>query len=362
MSNSFSAYELAAGVETLPISSAAPAPDAERLRTSYLDLLRLCLCDLDGHGTPSASRDEQGRVSWSQLADDQGLKMRAAGLDWPLNGISMVGLSRLRDLQSLVEQIVADGVEGDLIEAGAWRGGASIMMRATLDSLGDERTVFVADSFEGFPEPGRIAGGPEERIDLRGIELLMVPKEQVAANFRKFGLEERVRLIQGYFEDTMDSLRGGKWGLIRLDGDTYDATRACLDALYPGLAVGGYVVIDDYLLIDECKQAVTDFRAEHSIEDEIVEVDWNAAKWRRTEAGPTNGQGEPDFSSTTGISLGEVTSSGEVPILADRGEIDVRDEIERVEQRLEEVEREIAEAETGGVAGLRSSFRSGAER
>ena len=54
----------------------------------------------------------------------------------------MIGLRRLDDLQACVESVVADGVEGDLIEAGVWRGGASILMRATLDTLGAEgRTV-----------------------------------------------------------------------------------------------------------------------------------------------------------------------------------------------------------------------------
>ncbi|MEJ0068602.1 MAG: TylF/MycF/NovP-related O-methyltransferase [Pseudomonadota bacterium] len=43
---------------------------------------------------------------------------------------------------------------GDLIETGVWRGGATIFMRAILKALGvTDRTVWVADSFEGLPEP-----------------------------------------------------------------------------------------------------------------------------------------------------------------------------------------------------------------
>ncbi|HET7518629.1 MAG TPA: TylF/MycF/NovP-related O-methyltransferase [Actinomycetes bacterium] len=46
------------------------------------------------------------------------------------------------------------GVPGDLIEAGAWRGGATIFMRAVLAAYGDtEHRVWVADSFEGLPKP-----------------------------------------------------------------------------------------------------------------------------------------------------------------------------------------------------------------
>ena len=41
------------------------------------------------------------------------------GSDWPFSGLTMVGLERLDDLQACVESVVADGVEGDVIEAGS---------------------------------------------------------------------------------------------------------------------------------------------------------------------------------------------------------------------------------------------------
>ena len=139
--------------ETRAISATGPGPDPESLRTAYLDLLKLSLCDLTGSGTVSVGRSRRGRMFRRELTGED-RKPRVVGLDWPLNGLTMVGLSRLDDLQRCVESIVGDGIEGDLIEAGAWRGGASMLIRATLDSLGaTDRTVWVADSFQGFPEP-----------------------------------------------------------------------------------------------------------------------------------------------------------------------------------------------------------------
>ena len=109
-------------------------------------------------------------------------------MDWPLQGLTMVGLGRLDDLQACVESVIADGVEGDLIEAGAWRGGASILMRATLDAAGDERTVWVADSFAGFPE----ADAPDDgSLDLRDFDFLAAPLEDVRASFARLGYERR---------------------------------------------------------------------------------------------------------------------------------------------------------------------------
>jgi hypothetical protein len=82
----------------------------------------------------------------------------------------------------------------------------------------------------------------------------------------------------------MAGLAGQRWALIRLDADGYNATRLTLDALYGGLARGGYVVIDDYFTpgLDVCRDAVDGFRSDHGIEDEITRVDWTGARWRKT--------------------------------------------------------------------------------
>jgi O-methyltransferase len=45
------------------------------------------------------------------------------------------------------------------------------------------------------------------------------------------------------------------------------------------------VIVDDYLAIENCRKAVTDFRREQGIEDEIVHVDWSCVYWRRTREG-----------------------------------------------------------------------------
>jgi O-methyltransferase len=256
--------------------AAGPSPDAEGLRLAYLGLLKLALCDLAGTSTASVSRLLDGSIASRELRGED-RRLRSAGLDWPLHGLTMVGLNRLDDLQACVESVVRDGIEGDLIEAGAWRGGASILMRATLDTLGEsERTVHVADSFQGFP-------AADELGDLNAIDFLAVPADEVRESFARFGLEHGVRLLPGFFERTLPALAGTRWALVRLDADTYEATRAALEALYPGLAVGGYVIVDDYGVMtrDECRRAVDEFRARHGITEPLEQVDWTCVRWRR---------------------------------------------------------------------------------
>ncbi len=322
--------------------ASGPLPDAEGLRRAYLDLLKLCLCDLGGTSTQSVARTIQGDVMSRELVGDQ-LRFRAAGLDWPLQGLTMVGLARLDDLQRCVESISRDGVDGDLVEAGSWRGGASILMRATLDSLGeDERTLWVADSFQGFPDVDQNGReGYDLSVDLAGCDFLSVPLEEVKASFARFGLQRGVNFVPGFFEDTLPTLTWRRWSIIRLDGDTYDATRLALDTLYPGLGVGGYLIVDDYFPLDECRRAVDDFRREHGIAEPIEKVDWSCARWRRqTESSPDPSADHADVAvgkpnATRPVARGP---RARVPAIE---EVELRHELSEVRGRLAAAEAEV---------------------
>jgi O-methyltransferase len=313
-----------------------PGANANRLRTAYLDLLKLCLCDLAGTTTISVGSMPGGRTASRVLRDDD-LKIRAVGLDWPLQGLTMTGLQRLDDLQSCVESVVREGVEGDVIEAGAWRGGSSILMRATLDTLDDsERTVWVADSFKGFPAE---AG---EQIELSTYDFLAVPLEQVKANFARFGLDDGVRFVPGFFEDTLPSLADGRWAIVRLDGDTYEATMTTLEWLYPGLVPGGYLILDDYGALEECSRAVDDFRERHGITDAIERIDWTGARWRRESTSaiePPARRREPP------PRAGTASASG-APYVPSVREL-------RLEEEVAELRERLAEAERGARRGIR---------
>jgi O-methyltransferase len=255
-----------------------PAADAETLRRAYLDLLKLCLCDLAGTTTISVGAMADGTVLSRELRGEE-LRLRAAGMDWPRQGLTMIGLGRLDDLQRCVETVVADGVRGDVIEAGAWRGGASLLMRATLDTLGDERTVWVADSFQGFAPSD--APAHDGAIDLRAFDFLAVSEEEVRASFARLGFEHGVRFVRGFFEDTLGALAAERWAIVRLDADTYAPTSQALRCLYPGLAVGGYLIVDDYGAFEGCRRAVDEFRRAHGIVEPLEPVDSTCVRWRR---------------------------------------------------------------------------------
>jgi len=211
-------------------------------------------------------------------------QQREEGKDRPLYAHTMIGLHRTRNLRAATETVLRENVPGDLIEAGAWRGGASILMRAVLAAYEDpSRRVFVADSFEGLPEPDA-ERYPHDAADLNYAEDgLAVGLEEVQANFERYGLlDERVRFVKGWFSETLPALSGETWSLVRLDGDLYESTMDGLKNLYPQLSVGGYLIVDDFGF-DNCRAAVEDYRREHGIREEIERVDWVGAFWRRRE-------------------------------------------------------------------------------
>lgn len=208
---------------------------------------------------------------------------RAEGRDWPSCAHTMIGIKRLDNLQFCIEDVLRRGVPGDLIETGVWRGGASIFMRATLKAHGvKDRTVWVADSFEGLPPPD--ARYPADAgLRLHTFPFLKVTLDQVQANFAAYGLlDEQVRFLKGFFSATLPGAPIEKLAVLRFDGDMYGSTMDVLNALYPKLSAGGYVIIDDYQAVEACKQAVHDFRSSHHIQDEIRTIDWTGVYWQRT--------------------------------------------------------------------------------
>lgn len=208
---------------------------------------------------------------------------REQGRDWPPDAETMIGMKRLENVQACIADVLRDGIPGDLIEAGTWRGGAAIFMRAALSAFGDTtRTVWVADSFEGLPKPDPEKYPCDAGDDLWQREYLAVSLETVQANFERYGLlDDRVRFLKGWFKDTLPTAPIAKLAVARLDGDMYESTIQALGSLYPKLSIGGYLIVDDYGDLPGCKAAVDDYRAANGIGEEIQRVDWTGICWRR---------------------------------------------------------------------------------
>ena len=206
------------------------------------------------------------------------------GKVWPEFAHTMIGLKRLQSIKERAETVIADKVPGDFIETGVWRGGASIFMRSILLAHGvQDRTVWVADSFQGLPPPDAEKYPADKGADWHKPEFLAIPLEQVQENFAKYNLlDDQVRFLKGWFKDTLPKAPMEKLAIIRLDGDMYESTMDAIVALYPKLSVGGFVIVDDYGAVEACKQAITDFRVKNGIEDPLHQTDWAEVYWRKS--------------------------------------------------------------------------------
>src|SRR5277367_1137032 len=207
--------------------------------------------------------------------------IRATGRDWPSRAHTMIGVARLRNLRALCERALDEGIAGDFIETGVWRGGACILMRGILEAYGDpQRRVFVADSFRGLPPPNASKYSADEGDRHHTFEQLAVSRQEVEENFRRYGLlDDRVVFLEGWFKDTLLAAPIDRLSVLRLGGDMYESTIQVLDALYDKVSAGGFVIVDDYVL-KPCAKGVDHFRQTRGITAPMKDVDGAAVWWQ----------------------------------------------------------------------------------
>ena len=207
---------------------------------------------------------------------------RSQGTDWPMFGYSMIGKARLNNIDDLTNAVIDQGVPGDFVETGVWRGGSTILMRAIADMRGEtQRYVWCCDSFEGLPPPNDRDQVLSDTSDFSDCDFLAVSQEQVQANFKRFGLlGERVKFLKGWFRDTLPTAPIENIALLRMDGDLYESTKDALSNLYEKVSEGGFIIVDDYYSWNGCRTAVDEFRQVHNIDAPLHRIDAHSCYWR----------------------------------------------------------------------------------
>lgn len=171
-------------------------------------------------------------------------------------------VSRVRDLP------------GCVVECGVWRGG---MSAGIAEMLGPVRHYYLFDSFEGLPPAKEIDGtkalnwqrntAAPSYYDNCSAEI------SVAKHAMAMSRAERVTFKKGWFNQTLPGFTPDQEiAVLRLDGDWYDSTMECLEALYHRVVPGGMVILDDYYMWDGCARAVHDFLSAHKLADRISQT------------------------------------------------------------------------------------------
>ena len=201
---------------------------------------------------------------------------------------TMTALERLYSLYKCVEYIAAARIAGDLAECGVWRGGSCMLMALGLIRASDDsRRIYMYDTFEGHPQPD-----PEKDVDLwgnRGIDEWHRQEEagtlgewgvaslaEVRGNLLSTGYPaERLIFVQGMVETPVPGNTPENLALLRLDTDWYESTRVALQHLYPKLAEGGVLIIDDYGHYRGQRQAVDEYFAEIGEKPLLHRIDYS---------------------------------------------------------------------------------------
>lgn len=258
---------------TVPLTW-VPGQVPEEPRKLYIELVKRCVANLiyrDDGSIPGCGDEPFA------------LDRRSSGTDWPARAHTMIGLRRLDNIQACLEDAIGRGVPGDVMETGVWRGGAVIFMRAILAAHGiRNRTVWAADSFAGLPPPDPVVFPADEGLDLSAMQNLRVSLEEVKENFSAYGLlDEQVRFVQGWFRETLPTCEVQRLALLRLDGDLYESTWVALESLYPRVSPGGFVIVDDYGAIEQCRRATDDYREAHDVGTALAAIDWTGVFWKK---------------------------------------------------------------------------------
>lgn len=204
---------------------------------------------------------------------------------------TMTGVARMQALIDAVRHVVDRDLPGALVECGVWRGGSVLAMLLTLADLGaSDREIFLYDTFEGMTAPTEhdvSAHDPPALETWRAAEAegrRAWPEMFAADVFSESGVREtvaragypaeRIHFVKGAVEETIPRTLPGPLALLRLDTDWYQSTRHELVHLYPLLAPGGVLIVDDYGHWQGAARAVDEYFAAHPPGPLLTRIDY----------------------------------------------------------------------------------------
>ena len=119
-----------------------------------------------------------------------------------------------------------------------------------------------------------------------GVADLLADLNQVREGFERFGLlDDRVRFLQGRFDETLPDAPIERLALLRIGGGVGAEAGVVLEHLYDRLTTGAYVVIEDDV-DPACHDAINAFRAGRGVVEPIERVGLAGVAWRKCRRRP----------------------------------------------------------------------------
>ena len=188
--------------------------------------------------------------------------------------LTMVTHEGLLNAMLACRYVEENGISGDVVECGVWRGGTAIAAALVLEALGSKRKIWLYDTFAGMAAPkeadvrvdtGQAAASKHASMQRQDHnEWAYCSLEDVKANVRAAGIsDEQVRFVEGDVLETLSDAANlpAKISVLRLDTDWYESTKKELEVLYPRVAEGGVLIVDDYGRWKGAQQATDEYFA-----------------------------------------------------------------------------------------------------
>ena len=212
-----------------------------------------------------------------------------------LRTYTMTSGERLWSLLNAVRYVQAEGIEGDFVECGVWRGGSVMAMAGELQRLGfRDRRIWLYDTFEGMTQPTEkdleAATGVSAEEMLRSTPVgdgnnvwCVADRSDVESNVISTGYpREMFEFVEGDVAMTLHERAPEKISLLRLDTDWYESTRIGLEVLYPRLSVGGVCILDDYGHWQGARKAVDEYFVELGKRPYMHPIDFSGRVFLKT--------------------------------------------------------------------------------
>lgn len=207
--------------------------------------------------------------------------------DWEFNVLDIANYRRRDRLKAYFDFIIDhhEDMEGNICEAGVYRGRSLLATALLLKDLGSDKMVYGFDSFKGMPQPtredhisafSRLLGEGEisahhmqqvkrlwefravtlgERPTLENISVyagtMRDPRLETLRRKIKFLRLDNIVLVEGTFEETMQdpyhhTRNCHAWMAALVDCDLYESYKSCLPPIWEALVPGGFIFLDEY--------------------------------------------------------------------------------------------------------------------
>jgi hypothetical protein len=157
--------------------------------------------------------------------------------------------------------------------------------RTLIEVGATDRDLYLFDTYEGMTAPtkrdrdlwSRSAADLLGRTRKREGDTVwsLATEEEVRSNMAQTGYPmDRVHLVRGTVEETLPRAAPPAIALLRLDTDWYESTLHELRQLYPRLARGGALAIDDYGYWQGAREATDEYFASQDVRPILQRVDF----------------------------------------------------------------------------------------